>query len=276
MASQSDVPASHAVKWSLVVKRGFGVLLLAYPGVSHKIFMMYRCVWVDGVAYLEADVTLECYTSQWAMYAGYAGVMGCVYVVGLPVAVFGILWRERGSLFGPHSDVTRDKWGFLYEVYTPSGWFWEVEEMLRRLLLVSVVVFVDSGSVSREVVAVCVCLVAQVLHGVFKPWGPGSVAYVLQHGALGVTSVVFWCGLMLKCGAVRSGSGWDAVLWGMVGVGCGIVLVCWLAVISYALVRAVRVKALAKSGVHVETWSANPIAAQHIVKSKLNRKKVVS
>ena len=32
---------------------------------------------------------------------------------------------------------------------------------------------------------------AHVLHAMFKPWGAGSVMYVLQHGSLFVTSFVF-------------------------------------------------------------------------------------
>ena len=32
---------------------------------------------------------------------------------------------------------------------------------------------------------------AHVLHAVYKPWGPGTTMYSLQHGSLFVTSFVF-------------------------------------------------------------------------------------
>ena len=32
---------------------------------------------------------------------------------------------------------------------------------------------------------------AHVLHAVYKPWGKGTVMYLLQHGSLFVTSFVF-------------------------------------------------------------------------------------
>ena len=39
--------------------------------------------------------------------------------------------------------------------------------------------------------AVLVCGWAHVLHAMYKPWGPGTVMYMLQHGSLFVTSFVF-------------------------------------------------------------------------------------
>jgi hypothetical protein len=45
---------------------------------------------------------------------------------------------------------------------------------------------------------VLVCGWAHVLHAVFKPWGPGTAMYALQHGSLGLTSFVFLMGLLFK------------------------------------------------------------------------------
>ena len=37
-------------------------------------------------------------------------------------------------------------YGFLYLEYGPSAWWWEVEELVRKLLLSSLVVLIDAGS----------------------------------------------------------------------------------------------------------------------------------
>ena len=53
-------------------------------------------------------------------FAFYAVVVGVVYIVGLPVTVFVILYRRRHKLFGSATDpfvaTTRTTFGFLYEV----------------------------------------------------------------------------------------------------------------------------------------------------------------
>ena len=38
------------------------------------------------------------------------------------------------------------------------------------------------------------------MHAVYKPWGAGTVMYLLQHGSLFVTSFVFLMGLLFKVG----------------------------------------------------------------------------
>ena len=83
-------------------------------------------------------------------FAFYAIVIGALYVAGLPIAVFVILYRRRRQLFGdpndPHIVETRETFGFLYEVYGPTAWWWEVEELVRKLLLSAVVVLIEPGS----------------------------------------------------------------------------------------------------------------------------------
>ena len=80
----------------------------------------------------------------------YALLCGILYVVGLPLGVFVVLYRRRHKLFGSASDpfvaTTKSKYGFLYEVYGPDAWWWEVEELVRKLLLSAVVVLIEPGS----------------------------------------------------------------------------------------------------------------------------------
>ena len=76
--------------------------------------------------------------------------MGVVYVAGLPAGVFLMLYHRRHVLFGNASDTkiatTQSAYGFLYLSYGADAWWWEVEELLRKLLLSAVVVLVEAGS----------------------------------------------------------------------------------------------------------------------------------
>ena len=100
----------------------------------------------------------------------YGVIMIIVYVAGFPLGILAILLRNRKHLFGEGSEETRRRFGFLYEVYGPTAWWWEVEELVRKLLLTSVAVLFDAGSPLQLALAVMICWWAHVLHGVFKPW----------------------------------------------------------------------------------------------------------
>ena len=123
---------------------------LHYSGIALKILRIFRCVEVEGRYWLAADMRLECYTSRWAGYAFYALLWGVLYVLGFPVVVFTLLYRKRSSLFGntvdPVSKAVRSRYGFLYDAYGPSAWWWEVEELVRKLVLSAVVVLIEPGS----------------------------------------------------------------------------------------------------------------------------------
>ena len=90
----------------------------------------------------------------------YGLLVAVFYVVGLPVTVFVLLWRRRHALFlsSVSTDATvtsaspevvaknRAKYGFLYEAYGPSAYFWEAEELVRKLLLSAIVVLIPTDS----------------------------------------------------------------------------------------------------------------------------------
>jgi hypothetical protein len=199
------------VQWSSLFRALFMILFIAYPSVSQKILRIFWCRLVEGRYYLAADMRLQCYTREWYGYAIYAFIMGVVYVAGLPLSIAVILVRRRRVLFGAGSAETRRVYGFLYEAYGPVAWWWEVEELLRKLFLTALVVVLDPGSPLQVTLAVLVSGWAHVLHAVYKPWRLSPVptenrTYMVQHASLFVTSFVFLMGLLFKVEGVSSKS----------------------------------------------------------------------
>ena len=114
---------------------------------SHRRCMcMCRCREVEGQYWLAADMRLQCFTAQWTAFAIYGVVMVVVYVVGLPLGIMALLLKNKATLYGPDSKDTMARYGFLYDSYGPDAWWWETEELLRKLLLTAVSVLMDSGS----------------------------------------------------------------------------------------------------------------------------------
>ena len=81
-------------------------------------------------------------------YAMYGVVMCVLYVGGFPLGILYVLFKRRKGLFGPGSEATMRKYGFLYDAYGPVAWFWETEELMRKLMLTAVAVLMDAGSAS--------------------------------------------------------------------------------------------------------------------------------
>jgi hypothetical protein len=199
------------VRWSALFRALFMILFIAYPSVSQKILRTFRCREVEGRYYLAADMRLQCYTREWYGYALYAFIMGVVYVVGLPLSIAIILVVRRHKLFGDNSAETRRVYGFLYEAYGPVAWWWEVEELLRKLFLTALVVLMDPGTPLQVTLAVLFSGWAHVLHAMYKPWRLSAKAsenatYMVQHASLFVTSFVFLMGLLFKVEGVSGSS----------------------------------------------------------------------
>lgn len=112
------------------------------------------CEHVEGQWFLAVDMRLQCFTQEWLGYAIYGAIMAVVYVFGLPAVIFSCLWMNRKTLYGKDSAATLRKYGFLYDTYGPAAWFWEVEELLRRLLLTAIAVLLDPGSPVQIALAV--------------------------------------------------------------------------------------------------------------------------
>lgn len=83
-------------------------------------------------------------------------------------------------------------------------------QLLRKLILSSVIVVFNKRSPKQVAVAVLVCAYSHLAHGVIKPFtGPGGdrKAYFLQHMLLGCTFLLFFFGLVIKMEGVFSDSG---------------------------------------------------------------------
>lgn len=126
------------VLWRQFVRLLLFTIFLLYPLVSKIALSVYNCVTIEGVSYLVADFQLLCYDSQWTTYAVIDGFFVALYPIGIPLAYFLILRHHEGQMRQPETILIL---GFLYEAYTDTAWYWELVDMLHKLILTSIVVF---------------------------------------------------------------------------------------------------------------------------------------
>ena len=111
------------------------------------------------------DYSISCDSSRRAAVVLYAGLMVCVYPLGVPLAYAVLLRRRRDRLNPPvdrglsraaaleaqlaarDGDPTIKALTFLFDVYEPEYWWWEIYESLRRVACTGVLVLFPVNSV---------------------------------------------------------------------------------------------------------------------------------
>lgn len=129
---------AHERAWTQFVKLVLFTVFLLYPFTSKMTLGVYNCVHVEGVSYLAADFAVECTGSEYWIYAGSNFVFVILYPIGIPVVYFFLIRSIRHRLRDPHVILL---YGFLYDAYQPECWYWEILDMLHKLLLTSALLF---------------------------------------------------------------------------------------------------------------------------------------
>jgi hypothetical protein len=86
------------------------IVLLLFPGLSTKIFQMWKCQTIEGIekALLVQDFSVTCHEGEHVGYTLLAVTFLFVYVLGIPLIMFMLLWRNRIHLFD--EDSPKHRW----------------------------------------------------------------------------------------------------------------------------------------------------------------------
>jgi len=90
-----------------------------------------------------------------------------------------------------------DRYGFIYASYQPHAWYWEVVELVRKFMLVSLVIFVEPGTATQLAFAFMIAFAFLVAHVYSKAYPePSDDTYQL----VSMISVVLtlYMGILLK------------------------------------------------------------------------------
>jgi hypothetical protein len=81
------------------------VILLLFPGLSTKVFQMMKCISIDGVEgqLLVEDYSVVCNQGEHLGYMILAGIFLGVYVIGIPLVMFLLMWWNRKHLHDVNS-----------------------------------------------------------------------------------------------------------------------------------------------------------------------------
>jgi hypothetical protein len=200
-------------------------LLVVYPAVSRKCIAYFQCDsdFYDDRSFLISDYHIECWKGAHLSMSPYAYVMVILYPIGLPLVLLLILVRanSKHELFqmeesnsskiqyvvkiGPEFPVPTLKgarlMGGLYIGYEDECYYYEIIDMMRRLLLTSgfkLLTFVDNDDQLMLWLCFFICTYIAI-QGILQPYIQFSadlLAMMLQlclflvvFGALNISSL---------------------------------------------------------------------------------------
>ena len=190
------------------------VVFVLFPGLCAKVFAALKCKQIGAKSYLVADFSVECWVGEHAQRAALAFACLLVYVLGIPMLTLGILRCNRAHLYdesSPKHETLMLSVGSLYSSYEPQYYYWEVVEMMRKMLLTGAVQMVGAGTSAQALFAILICL-AHMLFVLRTAPFEDDVDDVLQFSSALSLSLTLLMGMTLD--ADKGGDVYDRALMG--------------------------------------------------------------
>ena len=76
------------------------VVLLLFPGLTTKIFQVWKCVKIEGIEgkLLVQDYAVQCHQGEHVDYTYLSAAFLFLYIVGIPLTMFVLMWNNREHL----------------------------------------------------------------------------------------------------------------------------------------------------------------------------------
>lgn len=168
------------------------VIFFVHTDYTVQVLGSSNCLEIDGVSYLEPDLSVACGSSKQRL-AAILGVVGFI-VVGLllPLIGLGALLRYRKKL---HDEHVQSHWGFMYDNFKIKWFFWEWIIVLRKVLILLLSIYLNSESDLQIWSGVVVLVAALVVHLQAKPYKAGLLNR-METASLCVSLITLGIGLL--------------------------------------------------------------------------------
>nr|XP_058967946.1 putative leucine-rich repeat-containing protein DDB_G0281931 [Pocillopora verrucosa] len=154
----------------------FLFLLSTYPTTSKSIIQILpvpgACVETcftdhksDCIFLLRADYSIQCFTPRHRLYWLIASILA-LYPVGFPLLVLFLTYKYRNS---QENKAVSFGLRVFFENYKKKFWFWEITEMYRKLILISLIFLFGSKSLSQIGLTVLTVSIFGVIYTLLRP-----------------------------------------------------------------------------------------------------------
>jgi len=114
------------------------LLMLAHTPVSRKVFQYFDCNTMSGRRLLRADYNINCDSVDYFAFMPLVLIVLIFFIIALPGTISFYLWRHRKELY---STSVYQTIGWLYESYVRGAEFWQVHDVLMKMILTGMLQF---------------------------------------------------------------------------------------------------------------------------------------
>ena len=128
-----------------------------------KIFTMFKCQSIDGIdgQLLMEDYAQLCYIGEHVTYQLLAIIFLCLYVIGIPVSMFFLLWLNKKHLHdesSPKHHLIKNALGGMYTQYEQKYWWFEIFLLLNKSMMCGGLVMFQPGTSMQVLAAILIML----------------------------------------------------------------------------------------------------------------------
>jgi ABC-type multidrug transport system fused ATPase/permease subunit len=136
---------------------------LIYPSVSSVILSFFVCQEIDGTYYLQGSFTTLCFDARWWTYLPLVLLLIALFSFGIPALYFYKLYRYRLRMQDPSVVL---QLGFLYHAYTPACKYYEIFDLMYKLVASSMLAWFPRNlqmpfALVVITIQICVVLIVQ-------------------------------------------------------------------------------------------------------------------
>ena len=139
----------------------FLLLLLLY---LVSVFLYFHCHEIAGKSLLYVDYDIDCDSTQYYAFAPFVLVVLASFTIALPSVILFYLWIHRNDLY---TTKTHQIVGWLYTPFVRGSEFWQVHDLLMKMVLTGMLIYIPPTS--RSGAAVLVCVIACCNLNYFQP-----------------------------------------------------------------------------------------------------------
>jgi hypothetical protein len=169
------------------------LFFLVHPSLVKEYFDIFNCRRLEGQLWLNSDLSIRCFDAQHTTYAiGVALPAIIVWGIGVPSFILGVLVRRHRLLYRVS---TKARFGFLYNGFKRTHFYWEFLILYRKILIISLAVFLGSESVPVQALSVMVILVSFLFLQYWQEPYTIDELNKMELRAILTASITIYCGL---------------------------------------------------------------------------------
>lgn len=208
------------------------LFFLVYPNVVKAMFMNFSCVTVDMEgSFLDENTSIQCWNGDHLKYSFLIAIPGIiVWAVGAPALVLLWLTKQRRFL---HRDNNKVIFGFIYNGYKTTDFYWEFIIMYRKILMITVSVFMSNQSTLIQALTVALVLLGSLyLQNSKNPYCFSELNH-MESEALFTATLTVYCGLYYLSNAINDSL--KLILFFIIVLGNSYFIVYWI----YYMIQAI-------------------------------------